>query len=101
MLLADKQPVYVDFTAGWCKTCQVNRRIFSEPAVQALLREHHVATLTANWDQENESIRRVLETFGRRSVPVNILYVPGLAEPIVLEEIFTVANVTAALNKIR
>ena len=100
-LLADKQPVYVDFTAGWCTTCQVNRRIFSEPAVQALLREHHVATLTANWDQENESIRRVLETFGRRTVPVNILYVPGLAEPIVLEEILTVANVTAALNKIR
>ena len=99
-LRAAKQPVYIDFTASWCWTCQVNKRVYTDAALRALFKQHHVATLKADWSDENESIRLALEALGKRAVPVNVLYIPGVEEPFILDELLTVGNVTAALKKL-
>jgi thiol:disulfide interchange protein len=99
-LRAAKQPVYIDFTASWCWTCQVNKRVYTDTALRTLFKEHHVATLKADWSDENESIRLALEALGKRAVPVNVLYIPGVEEPFILDELLTVGNVTAALKKL-
>ncbi|MCF7784884.1 MAG: thioredoxin family protein [Prosthecobacter sp.] len=99
-LRAAKQPVYIDFTASWCWTCQVNKRVYSDTGLRALFKQHHVATLKADWSDENETIRLALEALGKRAVPVNVLYIPGAEEPFILDELLTVGNVTAALKKL-
>ncbi len=99
-LRAAKQPVYIDFTASWCWTCQVNKRVYTDAALRALFKQHHVVTLKADWSDENESIRLALEALGKRAVPVNVLYIPGVEEPFILDELLTVGNVTAALKKL-
>lgn len=99
-LRAAKQPVYIDFTASWCWTCQVNKRVYSDTGLRALFKQHHVATLKADWSDENETIRLALEALGKRAVPVNVLYIPGVEEPFILDELLTVGNVTAALKKL-
>ena len=99
-LRAAKQPVYIDFTASWCWTCQVNKRVYSDTGLRALFKQHHVATLKADWSDENETIRLALEALGKRAVPVNVLYIPGTEEPFILDELLTVGNVTAALKKL-
>ena len=99
-LRAAKQPVYIDFTASWCWTCQVNKRVYTDTGLRALFKQHHVATLKADWSDENETIRLALEALGKRAVPVNVLYIPGAAEPFILDELLTVGNVTAALKKL-
>jgi thiol:disulfide interchange protein len=99
-LRAAKQPVYIDFTASWCWTCQVNKRVYSDASLRALFKQHHVATLKADWSDENESIRLALEALGKRAVPVNVLYIPGVEEPFILDELLTVGNVSAALQKL-
>ncbi len=99
-LRAARQPVYIDFTASWCWTCQVNKRVYSDASLQALFKKHNVATLKADWSDENEPIREALKTLGKRAVPVNVLYLPDAAEPLVLAEILTVAEVSEALNRI-
>lgn len=100
-LRAANQPVYIDFTASWCWTCQVNKRVYSDASLQALFKKHNVATLKADWSDENEPIREALKTLGKRAVPVNVLYLPGAAEPLILAEILTVAKVSEALNRIQ
>ena len=99
-LRAAKQPVYIDFTASWCWTCQVNKRVYSDTGLRALFKQHKVATLKADWSDENETIRLALEALGKRAVPVNVLYIPGVEEPFILDELLTVGNVTAALKKL-
>jgi thiol:disulfide interchange protein DsbD len=40
-LRAQGTPVFIDFTASWCLSCQVNERVaLDTPAVRAKLREH-------------------------------------------------------------
>jgi thiol:disulfide interchange protein len=99
-LRAAKQPVYIDFTASWCLTCQVNKRVYADAGLRALFKQHKVATLKADWSNENETIRLALEALGKRAVPVNVLYIPGVEEPFILDELLTVGNVTAALKKL-
>ena len=99
-LRAAKQPVYIDFTASWCWTCQVNKRVYSDTGLRAHFKQHKVATLKADWSDENETIRLALEALGKRAVPVNVLYIPGAEEPFILDELLTVGNVTAALKKL-
>lgn len=99
-LRAAKQPVYIDFTASWCWTCQVNKRVYSDTGLRALFKQHKVATLKADWSDENETIRLALEALGKRAVPVNVLYIPGEEQPFILDELLTVGNVTAALKKL-
>ncbi|WP_395745222.1 thioredoxin family protein [Prosthecobacter sp.] len=99
-LRAAKQPVYIDFTASWCFTCQVNKRVYTDASLRALFKQYKVATLKADWSDENETIRLALEALGKRAVPVNVLYIPGVEEPFVLDELLTVGNVTEALKKL-
>jgi thiol:disulfide interchange protein len=99
-LRAAKQPVYIDFTASWCWTCQVNKRVYADAGLRALFKKHRVATLKADWSDENETIRLALESLGKRAVPVNVLYIPDVEEPFILDELLTVSNVTAALKKL-
>ncbi len=99
-LRAAKQPVYIDFTASWCWTCQVNKRVYADTGLRALFKQHKVATLKADWSDESEIIRLALEALGKRAVPVNVLYIPGVEEPFILDELLTVGNVTAALKKL-
>ena len=98
-LLAEGRPVYVDFTARWCATCQVNKRVaFSSPKVISALLDKNVATLKADWTNQDPKITKRLAEYGRSAVPFNILYFPDGRDPEVLPEILTPAIVLEALN---
>lgn len=97
-LRAANTPVYIDFTAKWCLTCQVNKRVYKDPGLQALFQKHKVTLLKADWTNENPAIKKALDDLGKAAVPVNALYVPGEAKPHILPELLTVDNVSAALG---
>ncbi|MBL9133732.1 MAG: thioredoxin family protein [Verrucomicrobiaceae bacterium] len=99
-LRAAKVPVYIDYTASWCWTCQVNKRVYSDAALRELFRKHKVATLKADWSDVNDTIREALAALGKRAVPVNVLYLPGAEDPVILPELLTVENVSEALKRI-
>jgi thiol:disulfide interchange protein len=93
-------PVYIDYTAQWCVTCQVNKRIYKNEALKKLIADKKVALLKADWTNEDPRITQALSDLGKAAVPVNVLYVPGRDEPVVLPELLSVENVSAALNQI-
>lgn len=89
-LLEEGRPVYVDFTAKWCATCQANKKVAYTPEVIALFRERGVATLKADKTLPDPEIdARILE-LGRAAIPVNVLHVPG-SEPVITPEVLTPA----------
>lgn len=81
------QPVYVDFTARWCSTCQVNKASYTEE-VLAAFNKHGIVMMKADKTRTNPDIDQELKKLGRTAVPVNALYLPG-KKPIVTRELLS------------
>lgn len=97
-LQAEGKPVYIDFTARWCASCQYNKRVYKNAGLKKELERHGVVLLKADWTNYDDRITQALEKLERAAVPVNALYIPGKNEPVILPEILTVDNVKAALG---
>ena len=90
--------VFVDYTAAWCVTCQVNERTtLSKPRVRASLAAHDVALLRADWTRRDPAISAALGALRRDGVPVYVLHRPGRA-PQVLSELISADEVLGALE---
>ena len=95
--LAAAGPVFVDFTAAWCVTCQVNKRlVLTDPAVVAAFGQRRVTLVRADWTRRDPDITRALAALGRNGVPVYVLYRPG-KEALLLPEVLTTTIVHDAL----
>lgn len=101
-LQAQGRPVYVDFTARWCATCQVNKRVvFSSEAVLENFKKDRVALLKADWTDRNAAITTELAKFGRSAVPFNLFYAGKAgSEPLELPEVLTPGSVLEALDAV-
>jgi thiol:disulfide interchange protein DsbD len=93
------RPVFVDFTASWCLSCQVNERIaLAKPEVQKAFADANVVLMRADWTRYDDSITRTLNSFGRSGVPTYAIYVPGENQPRLLPEVLTPRIVTNAVS---
>jgi thiol:disulfide interchange protein DsbD len=98
---AQGRPVFIDFTASWCLSCQVNERVaLTQPSVQQAFQAANVALLKADWTQHDDAITQALAALDRSGVPAYALYAPGQAEPQMLPEVLTPGIVTDALAKL-
>jgi thiol:disulfide interchange protein len=90
--------IFVDFTASWCLTCQVNERVaLSTPAVKQAL--NGSITMIADSSRYNPEIESAIDQFGRGGLPLYVIYPAKGGDPIILPQILTPAIVIAALNR--
>jgi len=99
---AEGRPVFVDFTASWCLSCQVNERVALRTAqVDAAFKKANVALLKADWTERDDAIAQALTALGRSGVPAYALYASNTGDaPVLLPEALTPGIVVDALNKL-
>ena len=96
--LAAGRPVFVDFTAAWCVTCQYNKKTtLADARLLADFAARQVVLMRADWTRRDPAITQALTALGRSGVPVYALYAPGRA-PVLLSELPSVAEVQTALQ---
>ncbi len=99
-MVASGQPVFVDFTAAWCVTCQYNKKTtLANADVLADFDAKKVTLLRADWTRRDPAITAALANLGRNGVPVYVFYAPGKT-PVVLSEILSVDEVRATLARL-
>ncbi len=91
------KPVFVDFTAAWCLTCQINKKLVLDRAgTQEFFREKGIVLLMGDWTNRDPEITRALERQDRIGVPVYLTYRAGSHQPEVLPQILTEERIRAA-----
>ncbi|MBS0391005.1 MAG: thioredoxin family protein [Proteobacteria bacterium] len=99
-LLAQGRPVFVDYTAAWCVTCQYNKSTtLARPEVLGELAAKSVTLLRADWTRRDPAITAALARLGRSGVPVYVLHAPGRA-PVVFSEILNADALRAAVAEL-
>ena len=96
--LSEGKTVYIDFTAKWCATCIVNKRVYHDEAVARALTAPGVVTLRADWTNRSAVIAAELKKYDRVAIPFNVLLKQGEA-PKTLPEILTAGAVLEAVGK--
>lgn len=93
-------PVFIDFTAAWCVTCQVNEgAALSRESVLEAFRKKRVILLKADWTDEDPRITKALAAYGRTGVPLYVL-IPAQGDPILLPQILSPSVVVEALDRL-
>lgn len=97
----DGHPVFIDFTAAWCLSCQVNERAVLRSAdVQHQFSAGKVTLLKADWTQYDPEITKELASLNRSGVPTYVIYPANASAPgDVLPELLTKSLVLEALKK--
>lgn len=94
-------PVFVNFTADWCVTCKFNEKLtLSSPKVHKTLELNNVALYKADWTTYDKEITQALDKFGRKGVPLYVVYPLGQPEnPIILPQLLTEEIITSLFEK--
>ena len=92
--------VFVDVTAEWCLTCQVNKAaVVYRGEVLKRLSAPNVTAMQADWTRPDETIANYLASFGRYGIPFDVVYGPGAPDGVPLPELLTDDAVLVAFNQ--
>ena len=98
-LTTNKKPYFINFTAKWCITCQVNALSLNHPSVTELFVKKNITLIKADWTSKSPTITQAIHKYNRQGVPLYIFYDPSINErPIILPELLTPTIIKSYIN---
>lgn len=92
------QWVFMDFTAAWCLTCKVNKKlVLDTEEFQLLAQENKLQLLRGDWTQRDDTITKFLQSYNIFGVPAYFLQKPD-GSVISLGETISVGKVREQLS---
>jgi thiol:disulfide interchange protein len=90
--------VFMDFTAEWCLTCKVNKKLVLEtPGFRELTKKYDLVLMRADWTKRDDNITQFLKRFGIVGVPAYFIQTPD-GEIISLGETITIGKIEENLK---
>jgi thiol:disulfide interchange protein len=97
-LLKEGRPVFVNATAAWCISCQLNDRVALTPRVRTAFAQRGITYLVADWTRQDAEVTTFLRAHAHEGVPLYVFYPGGGRAPVVLPQILTEAIVLDAIG---
>lgn len=89
-LVEKKEPVFIDFTAKWCITCLVNKKVaLQSKRFEDAVKKKHIHLFRADWTNNDVAIATALERYGRNSIPLYVYYQGDTPEYEILPQLLT------------
>jgi len=98
-LKAEGRVIFVDFTARWCVTCQVNKGAMHDAAVQKTFADLNVAFLEADWTNKDSVIFEELKRHGAGGVPLYLVYPASGGEPRKFDGLLSAGQIQQAVKE--
>lgn len=98
-LKSEGRVIFVDFTARWCVTCQVNKGAMHDAAVQKTFADLNVAFLEADWTNKDSVIFEELKRHGAGGVPLYLVYPASGGEPRKFDGLLSAGQIQQAVKE--
>lgn len=93
------EKVFMDFTAEWCLTCKVNKKlVLDTEAFDHFIEAEGIKLLRGDWTKRDEVIAKFLEAHGAVSVPAYFIQRPS-GEIIFLGETISIEKIEKAFSE--
>jgi suppressor for copper-sensitivity B len=94
--------VFLDFTADWCATCQINKiTTLDSFKLKKFFNDNDIKTLRADWTKKDDKILDFIIKYDRYGIPLNIVYGPKNKNGKILPEILTKDIVIKNINLVK
>ena len=90
--------VFVDVTGSGCLTCMLNKQVFMQPKIQALLTRPNMVCMRADYSKGSDEITRFLKTFSRAAIPFNMAVCKEFPGGVVLNELISAQEVEEVIE---
>jgi len=94
--------IFLDFTADWCATCQMNKVItLNSNELRKYFLKNNVKTIRGDWTKKDKLILNFISRYNRFGIPVNIVFGPKNKNGQLLPEILTKDLVLREINLVK
>lgn len=98
-LRAANKVIFVDFTAKWCITCQVNKGAIYDASVQKAFADVGVAFLIADWTNKDKVIAEELASHGAAGIPFYLVYPVSGGAPLKFDGLLSAGTIEQAVRQ--